>query len=214
MDAIICMAGSGTRLNLDYNKAFLKLNEIPLFLYSVITLAKYVDTIYLSVRKEDIDLITPYLNQQIKCVIGGKDREESVYNAMKEIPQDNLVLVHDAARPFLSDRTLRQIVSFSKTYDLVLPYLKAKYTTYQKEPLEVLDRSNLIIAQTPQLVKASDFILSYEKALLDNFKATDDVSLVLKYTQKPVALVLDEETNIKITTPYDLEIAKLIISKR
>lgn len=214
MQAIICMAGNSTRLNIGDNKAFVLLGNMPMFMHSVNKLLNYVDVIYLSIREVDLPRIEPYLNDKIKFVLGGESRSESVYNAMKLIPLEEKVLIHDAARPFLCEETLKRIVAESPKYDAILPYLPLKYTLYQAEPLTCLNRENYIIAQTPQMVKVGDFIKSYELALKDNFAATDDVSLVLRYNPNIKTLkLLDDDSNFKITTKHDLAIAKSIILK-
>lgn len=212
MKAIICMAGSGKRLNIGDNKAFLLLNNKYLFLYSLEILLNYVSHIYLVIREEDLPRVKPYLSDKVSYVLGGKEREDSVYNAMVMVDKEDKVLIHDAARPFINKEVLEQIIKYSKDYDLVLPYLPLKYTIYNINPISILNRNDYILAQTPQVVLASDFIWCYQKALKDNFKATDDISLVLKYLNKEVKLIEDDEKNIKITTNVDLEIAKYYIS--
>lgn len=214
MQAIICMAGNSTRLNIGDNKAFVLLDNKPIFMHSVNKILNYVDVIYLSVREIDLPRVKPYLNKKIKVVLGGNSRSESVYNAMKLIPKDEKVLIHDAARPFLCEKILKSIVSESPKYDAILPYLPLKYTLYQAEPFTYLNRENYIVAQTPQMVKVNDFIKSYELALKEGFVATDDVSLVLRYNPEiKVLKLLDTDRNFKITTKHDLDIAKSMISE-
>ena len=133
------------------------------------------------IREEDLPRVKPYLSDKVSYVLGGKEREDSVYNAMVMVDKEDKVLIHDAARPFINKEVLEQIIKYSKDYDLVLPYLPLKYTIYNVNPISILNRNDYILAQTPQVVLASDFIWCYQKALKDNFKATDDISLVLKY---------------------------------
>ena len=168
MDAIICMAGSARRLNLGQNKVYLKLNDQMIFTYSLNKLAKYCQKIVLSIREEDLDLVRPYLNDQVSYVFGGSERYHSVYNAISKC-EANTILIHDGARPFISDKTIQAIIAASQSADLVLPYLPLKGTIYQNEPLKLLNRANTISAQTPQLVKKDYFIKSYLEAIKDNF---------------------------------------------
>ena len=211
MDAIICMAGSARRLNLGQNKVYLKLNDQMIFTYSLNKLAKYCQQIILSIREEDLDLVRPYLNDQVSYVFGGSERYHSVYNAISKC-EANTILIHDGARPFISDKTIQAIIAASQSADLVLPYLPLKGTIYQNEPLKLLNRANTISAQTPQLVKKDYFIKSYLEAIKDNFIPTDDISLILKYfPDLKVAKVLDEEMNFKITTQFDLDLARRLI---
>ena len=208
MDAIICMAGSATRLNLGENKVFINLNNMPIFTYSLSILKEFCDNIILSVRPEDVDKVKKYLSENVSIVFGGAERFISVYNAMQKIRSEK-VLIHDGARPFISTETLTKIINESANYDLILPYINIKGTVYQKEPIALLDRTNIIIAQTPQMVTKKHFIYSYNKALEEHFKPTDDVSLILKYNSElKVLKILDDEHNFKITTKYDLEIAR------
>ena len=211
MDAIICMAGSASRLNIGLNKVFYELNGQMVFLYSLNILKKYCDNIILTVREEEIDYIKPYLNANISYVIGGSERYHSVYNAMLRVKSEK-VLIHDGARPFISENTIKEILNNSLNYNLILPYIKVKGTIYQNEPLKLLDRNNIIIAQTPQLVEKAYFIKSYNKAIKDSFKPTDDISLILKYFPNLTILkILDSENNIKITTIEDLNLARRLL---
>ena len=108
MDAIICMAGSASRLNIGLNKVFYELNGQMVFLYSLNILKKYCDNIILTIREEDIDYVKPYLNERINYVIGGSERYHSVYNAMLKV-KSSKVLIHDGARPFISENTIKEI---------------------------------------------------------------------------------------------------------
>lgn len=211
MDAIICMAGSASRLNIGLNKVFYELNGQMVFLYSLNILKKYCDNIILTIREEDIDYVKPYLNEKINYVIGGSERYHSVYNAMLKV-KSSKVLIHDGARPFISENTIKEILNNSSNYDLILPYIKVKGTIYQNEPWKLLDRNNIIIAQTPQLVEKDYFIKSYNNAIKDGFKPTDDISLILKYFPNLALLkILDSENNIKITTIEDLNLARRLL---
>ena len=211
MDAIICMAGSASRLNIGLNKVFYELNGQMVFLYSLNILKKYCDNIILTIREEDIDYVKPYLNEKINHVIGGSERYHSVYNAMLKV-KSSKVLIHDGARPFISENTIKEILNNSSNYDLILPYIKVKGTIYQNEPWKLLDRNNIIIAQTPQLVEKDYFIKSYNNAIKDGFKPTDDISLILKYFPNLALLkILDSENNIKITTIEDLNLARRLL---
>ncbi len=214
MEAIILMAGNSSRLNSSINKVYLELNNKMVFLYSLEKLLKYVDKVHLVIREQDLDYIKPYLSDKVDYVIGGSHREESVYNAIKNIDKNNKVLIHDGARPLISTKTIENIIKLSQDYDLILPYLNMKYTIYNKNNFNLVNRDDLILAQTPQLVRVDHFIDSYNKAVFDKFIATDDISLILKYyPNSKIYKLLDEETNIKITTKEDINLASYLLEK-
>lgn len=211
MDAIICMAGASRRLGAQENKVYLKLNNKMIFVYSLELLKKYACNIVLSIREEDLVYVKKYLDDRVSYVIGGSERYHSVYKAMLKVKSEK-VLIHDGARPFLSVDTLKEILNAANTYDLILPYQSIKGTIYQNMPFVLLDRSNTIMATTPQLVNKDLFIASYNKAVADNFMPTDDISLILHYyPDLKVKKILDSEKNFKITTPFDLELARRLV---
>ena len=111
-------------------------------------------------------------------------------------------------RPFASPQLVRKIIRNADEYGAAIPALKQKETIKQIDEngmvLKTLDRSMLCAVQTPQGFKADIIISSYKKAISDNFYGTDDAVLV-ENAGYPIKVIDGEETNIKITTQFDIQ---------
>lgn len=153
--------------------------------------------------------------------LGGSERVHSVLNALymlRTITSDqDYVLVHDAARPCVSQQNLEQLVSHCVQHAtsaiLATPVRdtlkRAKNATIER----TVDRSDLWQAQTPQMAKIGTLILAIETALQQNIKITDEAS-ALETIGERVDIVQGRADNIKITYPDDLELAKLILASQ
>jgi 2-C-methyl-D-erythritol 4-phosphate cytidylyltransferase len=134
-----------------------------------------------------------------------------------EIKNSEIVLVHDAVRPFASSELVSNIIKAVKKYNAAIPATMPKETIKQKDNNDCVRltyaRSLLASVQTPQGFNKNILIDAYKKAKKDNFYGTDDASLV-EHSGNKVKIIQGEETNIKITTPLDLEIAYLILKNK
>ena len=162
--ALVLAAGSGTRMNADQPKQFIVVNGKPLFIYSVEKFQnnQNIDAIVIATNKENIakveDLIKGY--SKVKLVIaGGETRQQSVYNGIQEIAklitsEKDLILIHDSARPLVSDAIIDENIALGKRYGAVDTVVQASDTiinSKNKETInETLNRSALYQAQTPQ----------------------------------------------------------------
>ena len=115
ISVILCAAGSGTRANLGENKILHDLNGMPVLCYSLSAFSPFADEIIIACRKEDEPSILPLLSpyQNVRTVIGGNTRTESVYNALREV-NGEIVLIHDAARPFVTRKIIEDCLSSVK----------------------------------------------------------------------------------------------------
>ncbi len=205
---IIPMAGKGTRVNKDKNKALLEINGKPMFLYAYETFKKYDCEIILVISPDDYDEIKEYINDDFIYAFGGNTRAESVYNGLK-LCKNEYVLIHDAARPFISEKIIDNVLK-ELDNNAVLVTAKAKDTV--RDNGKVLVRDNLTLAQTPQACKVNDLKEAYNKAFMNNDNITDDISVIEKYTNLDIKYVDGDDYNFKVTTPLDLKLA-LIIAK-
>lgn len=206
---ILLMGGVGSRMNVDVNKVLLKIGNKMMFEYSLNRFDNYVDEIVIVANKNDYDFLKKYENEKIKVTIGGSTRGESVYNGLNAAKGD-YVLVHDAARPFVSYDVIKKILSYPKN-EAVLTYLNAKDTIKIKDiKLKTLDRSKLLLASTPQACPKDVLIKAYEKAFNDKLVYTDDISLLEVYSDIKINLVLANEEIFKITTKLDLKLAEVL----
>ncbi|MDE6241794.1 MAG: 2-C-methyl-D-erythritol 4-phosphate cytidylyltransferase [Anaeroplasmataceae bacterium] len=206
ISAVVMMAGNATRMHIKENKVFLPLGNKSIFEYSLDMFLSYSFEVICVIRKEDRHHLKEY-EGKVKIVYGGKTRQESVYNGLKEATEP-FVLIHDAARPFVSRETIESCIKSLRENKACLVVAPCKDSVYQKTPLKTIERTELVLAQTPQGGKTKDLLEVHQKALEEGFKATDDISLLLKYKDQMVELIESDDVNFKITTQLDYITAK------
>ena len=212
VSVVLLMAGKGQRMKKDINKVLLEVDNKPLFEYPLDTFLSYNFEIILVVSKEDFDYVSNLNLNNVKIVIGGKTRGESVYNGLKNVTGD-YVLIHDSARAFIDKATINKILELKDNDEDILIYLNVKDTIKIKndDKYVTLKRDDLIAASTPQCASRKLFLEVYEKAKIENFSATDDISLIEKYRPDiKINYILANDESFKITTPIDYELAKII----
>lgn len=222
--ALIPSAGLGKRMGVDRPKQFLTINSHPVLLYTlcVFESTPEIDDIYLIIHKGKEGyyekIIEGYhLKKVLKIVFGGKTRQESVYNGLKEVDSEtDIIVVHDAVRPFVTGDMIRRSIKVASHFDGAVVALPVKDTPKyiaEKDTIErSINRSNMWLAQTPQTFRSEIIKEAYHKAYLDNFLGTDDSSLVERLGYK-VKVIEGSYANIKITTPEDLLIVQMMIDK-
>ena len=216
--AIILAGGKGKRMNAPVSKQFIEIDEKPVIYY---TLKKFencvdIDEIVVVLPKDEID----YFNKNIqskynfnisKIVEGGSERSDSVYNALKELKNTNIVLIHDGARAFVSEDIIKNGIKNAKEFGAAAPGVTPKDTIKVKDNLSFSKdtpiRDTLIAIQTPQCFKFSLIRDCHEKIRKENVVVTDDTMVVERYGNK-VYLYEGDYKNIKLTTEEDLILAK------
>ena len=146
-------------------------------------------------------------SSRIEYVFGGKERQDSVYEGLQKV-KENHVFIHDGARPYVSKKSINDLVECLKTYDAGLLMVPCKDTIKEvKEGIVVktLKRETLMQAQTPQVFKSEDIKVAYQKAKDEGYVATDDSQLFERYIDKDIKAVLGDYSNLKITTQEDLK---------
>lgn len=214
--AIVLAAGKGSRMKSNTPKQFLEVAGKPLLYYSLLTFQKSeVGQIVLVTAEESIGLCKSIIKKYgiSKCtdiVSGGAERAISVYNGLKEASGD-YVLIHDGARPLISESVISEIIIALKEHPAVVPVIPVKDTIRQVGPdgslSDAFDRSTLFGMQTPQAFERKKFTEGYEKLIADDVdfsKITDDVMIMEKAFGIHAYPVDGEEMNRKITTPEDL----------
>lgn len=220
---ILPAAGKGKRMGAGKNKLLLELGQIPVFIHTLSVFENDPDCsgIYLAINPQDKEEMQVLLEKhQITkvstMVAGGDERQHSVYNAAKEVAGDGIVLVHDAARPFISKDLLRPLVHAAEEKGAAVLAVPLKDTVKKadgKKITETLERSCLWAVQTPQAFRVSALLEAHRKAEEEQYLGTDDASLVERLG-KEVVIVEGSYDNIKLTTPEDLYFAEAIIKKR
>ena len=225
--AIVLTAGSGSRMKSKTKKQFMEIKGKPVIWYSLFEFEKSkVDEIILVTGKEDIDyckkeIVEKYNLKKIKNVVaGGSERYESVYNGLKEVT-GNIVLIHDGARPLINNEIIERSIEGTIKSDACVVGVPVKDTIKRANKegyiIDTPNRSELWITQTPQSFKTDLVKMAYKKMKEELEKGnttlniTDDAMVVEEFTTNQVRFVQGDYKNIKVTTPEDIDIAELFI---
>jgi len=216
--AIVAAGGVGRRLGFATEKPFVPLRGKPIIFYCLHTLesSSVIDDIVVAVEKSCIsrlsNLVRKFsLKKVTRVVAGGRDRFHSVRNCLAIVDTSyEVVLVHDAARPFLTRVIIKETVAAARRYGASLASVPEKDTVKVAENggfvRRTIDRSTLWRAQTPQAFKRSIIVNAYRNAPKDGRGITDDAMLVERL-RKRVKIISGTYNNIKITTKDDLRLA-------
>lgn len=221
--AVIVAGGKGTRMGTDISKQFLELQEKPVIYHTIKVFEKCndIDGIYLVLSYDgkvyfEENILTKYSFLKLKeIVIGGEVRQQSVFNGLKAIKECDVVIIHDGARPFVTEENIKKSIEYAKMYggsaSGVIPKDTIKVKTDKNLSKETLDRNTLIAVQTPQSFIYSKLIKAHEYVFNNNISVTDDTA-VFELMGHQVYLYEGEYTNLKITTPEDLVIGEYLIN--
>ena len=205
--ALIPAAGAGTRLGRGH-KALVEVNGRSLLERSAGAFVNQVDEIIVAVSPGMCEAVKTTLGNRIKLVQGGATRQASVRNLLNATDAD-LVLIHDAARPFLSPEVIRNMIREVQKTGAASVVMPVADTLIRGETGETVDRQTLRAVQTPQGFKREVILRAHEYALAGRIEATDDAGLV-RLLGHSVALVEGSRWLMKVTTPADLEIANAL----
>ncbi len=222
MPVIVVSGGNATRMK-GIDKQMLEICGVPVVIRTLMAFEKCdsISDIILVAKKSEVlnlqGLCNKYKITKLSDIVeGGKTRHESVMCGFSRLSEKNTcVLIHDGARPFVSEKTIKNVCKALKTCDASLAAQKivdtVKNTDGELTVVNTLDRTNLYLAQTPQGVNIKKYLSACEKADADKF--TDDASIMENAGYK-VAVCESERTNIKITTPEDIAFAEAICKIR
>ncbi|MET0514881.1 MAG: 2-C-methyl-D-erythritol 4-phosphate cytidylyltransferase [Nitrospiraceae bacterium] len=224
--ALVPAAGRGLRMGGPIAKQFLSLAGLPLIVHTlrVLHISSVIEEIILAVPEPDRQycfdhIVGPHgFGKVTKIVSGGERRQDSVRHALAEVRADaEIVLVHDAVRPFLTEDMIEQVVAQARVHGAAIVALPMRDTVKQvtKEGLveHTVDRSPLWLAQTPQAFRRNWLEEAHAQARANGTHATDDAHLV-ELLGRPVMLVEGSGENIKVTRPEDLIIGEAILAAR
>ncbi|KIX91282.1 2-C-methyl-D-erythritol 4-phosphate cytidylyltransferase [Staphylococcus microti] len=220
---IIPAAGKGTRMGRTYNKLFIEIEQQTIIEHTVRVFQQdpACEGIYLAVQPEDRERLMTLLarfDKVKKFVTGGRERQESIHKVIDDLDlaANEVVLVHDGARPFVTQSTIRTLADAINQHGAAVVGVKAKDTikvVRDQFVTETLDRQYLWQVQTPQGATYEVLKGAYDKAQANDIVGTDDASL-LEYAGHSVFMVEGNYDNIKVTTEEDLTNAQAIIEKR
>ena len=220
--AVFPAAGSSTRMGGGFNKNFLELAGEPILIRTLKTFSQVrrVKFLIVIVAAHEVETVEKLLSAEKnlkpwRVTIGGSERQFSIANGLKLLPDDaEIILVHDAARPLISLRTIDEVIDAAEKFGGAIAAVPAKDT------IKIIDAENFVrytpprkemsVVQTPQGFKREILLRAYEKAAEEKFLGTDDSSLVERLGVR-IKIVTSSYDNIKITTPEDIHIAETIL---
>jgi 2-C-methyl-D-erythritol 4-phosphate cytidylyltransferase len=238
---IIPAAGLGTRMapvpvgakgkqkKAPPSKQFTELGGTPILVH---TLRKFavvdaVSEIWIALRENEIvgfrarlqSEPNDVLQKKVELVVGGEHRQQSVENALNAVraAADDIVLVHDAVRPFVTREIIQEVVEAAEKYGAAIAALPAVDTVKQVERTAegalvkaTIPRAGIVMAQTPQGFRYHVLKKAFDEASADGFLGTDEAALVER-SGHDVAVVMGSPRNIKITAPGDMELAEFYL---
>jgi len=241
---IIPAAGLGTRMGAAAGKAkkpagakpaalpskqFADLAGAPIIIHTLRRFAesKQIDSMVVALRKEDVKSFQSAVNQerfagQVQLVEGGENRQQSVANALAHVKADakDIVLVHDAVRPFITAELIGRVISAATKHGAAIAGMPAVDTVKQVDRTadgaiitSTIPRERVVMAQTPQGFRYDVLKKAFDEAQTDAFTGTDEASLVERSGHQ-VAVVMGSPQNIKITTPGDMELAEFYMKTK
>ena len=222
-------ASSGKREKPVATKQFTELDGVPVL---VRTLANFagspeVSQIYVALRASEIGPFRERLQKDFPEIVaknpvlveGGEHRQASVGNALAQVSAspDDVVLVHDAVRPFVTHDMIREVIQAAQRYGAAIAGVPAVDTVKQVERTAegavikaTIPRQQVVLAQTPQGFRYEVLKKAFDEATADGFSGTDEASLVER-SGHPVMVVMGAASNIKITTPADFDLAEFYL---
>lgn len=218
--AIVLGAGAGTRMKADKSKLLLEINGKTVLERTVETFSKIkeINEIIVVCRESDLDsfenVLSPY---NVSYCFGGETRQQSVMNAVETIDECDYLLIHDGARPLITEKEITDTLTSAIQNGaaavgvMVKDTIKVIDSNYQI--VSTPDRSSLVSIRTPQIFEFKMYVDAVEKAKADGKDFTDDCQLI-EYFGKPVFTVIGDYGNIKITTPEDLPMAEGVLKMR
>lgn len=223
--AVLVAAGSGTRMGGERNKILLELGGVPVIARAALQVAGAVDLAALIVvaredeRAEIADALAPFRARlpRLWFASGGRERADSVANGIAELERlasgADVVLVHDAARPFPSHRLVRAVLAAARERGAAVPVVAIADTLKRAARGSIVgtvDRRELFGAQTPQGFRLAD-LAAARRAAASGTPPTDE-SQWFEAAGLPVAAVAGDPMNLKITHPADLALARALLA--
>ena len=226
--AILPAAGLGTRMGHETPKQFLELDGVPIVILSLrrIAACPLITSIIVATRAEEIEKLDLRIrdekfSQPVQVIKGGDSRQASVAQALKLVPDSTeLVLVHDAVRPFVTVEQIARVIEEARRRKAVILGIPAMDTVKEVKrtslPEDValitatIPRERIVLAQTPQAFETALLREAFADASVDGVNASDEAGLVERLGHE-VHVVLGSERNIKITKPADMELARFYL---
>ncbi len=221
---IIPAAGSGSRLNRDIPKPYIRLAGKPILEHTVrrfLSLESLAEVVVATSREyleEAGGILKGIASSSLSFTVveGGRERQHSIYNALQEIDESEIVIVHDAVRPFVNASQIEACCRTAEEVGGAVLGVPAKDTIKKVDDGLIIkdtpSRRYLWQAQTPQVFRKEILVEAYRQAMEVGFVGTDDASLVERIGRK-VKMVEGDRSNFKITYPLDLKLAGQLLEE-
>jgi len=213
---VILAAGDSTRFGAEVNKLFHKVNGKELVLYPVKTFIenKKIDEVLIVSSGSNKPVLEKLLAkyQSVSIILGGNSRQESEYCALQHLQnkatENCLIVIHDAARSFMSSQLLTNLVSTAKEHGSAAPYLdNSKF--YDIENNEIVTKRKIVDIQTPQVYRFKELFDCYSFLSKNNITGmVDTTESMFKFNKFKTHVIKGEESNLKITYKSDLDIVE------
>jgi 2-C-methyl-D-erythritol 4-phosphate cytidylyltransferase len=222
--AVIPAAGSGIRMKSERAKQFLSLDGRPVLAVTLMFFqdCNEVDGVVLVVPPGDVAFCREHIVEKFgltkidKIVPGGKRRQDSVRLGIEATEgKYDLVLIHDGVRPVIEKGLLKRVIEAAMAHRAVIAALPAKETVKEvddrREVVRTYERDRVWMVQTPQAFRYQDIAKAHEMAVAQGWDEATDDALLVERLGIPITVVEGSESNIKVTTPYDLELARFLL---
>jgi 2-C-methyl-D-erythritol 4-phosphate cytidylyltransferase len=212
-------------------KQFAELQGTPILIHTLRKFASNpeVGEILVALRKSEIEPFRERLTRESPEILkkktvlleGGENRQLSVANALAAVSAsaEDIVLVHDAVRPLVTDEIIHQVIAAAEKYGAAIAGVPAVDTVKQVDRTAeaaiikaTIPREKIVLAQTPQGFRYDVLKKAFDEAMADGFTGTDEASLVERSGHQ-VAVVMGAVRNMKITTPADMELAEFFLKR-
>jgi 2-C-methyl-D-erythritol 4-phosphate cytidylyltransferase len=228
--AILPAAGLGTRMGVETPKQFLELGGEPLVIFTLrrVAACAAITDFILATRADELSFLEDRVSKArigrpARVVHGGETRQQSVANALAQVaPETEIVMVHDAVRPFVTVEQLDRLIAEARERGAVILGIPAidtvKEVKRERLPEDVaritgtIPRERIVLAQTPQAFRYAILREAFARAEADGVTASDEASLVERMGQD-VYVVLGSERNFKITRPADMDLARFYLEQ-
>jgi 2-C-methyl-D-erythritol 4-phosphate cytidylyltransferase len=223
--ALIVAAGQGVRMGTGPRKQYRLLAGFPVLAHCMkaFDACEAIEKIILVVPEDETEFCRNQIVQPagfrkpVKIVTGGLRRQDSVFNGLSAIhAQEGIVLIHDGVRPLVDEKLIMRCIEGARKWKACIPVIPVSDTLKQIDRNEVIGgtiaRDIYFLAQTPQAFDLSLIREAHTTARHNGWQATDDASLV-EQLGRPVHIVSGEKYNLKITTPEDMILIELLLSR-
>lgn len=227
---VLLAGGVGSRMgNIEKPKQYLNIGDRPIIIHTIekFYVNEGLEKIYVLCPEQWIghtkNLIKKYIGEteRISVIAGGDTRNETIMNAIRQIEEEydvddeTIILTHDSVRPFVTHRIIEENIEYARKYGACDTAVASTDTIVESEDGKIIslvpDRSKMYQGQTPQTFRLKKLKSLYESLTEEEKETLTDAAKIFVMKGEDVYLVQGEESNIKITYPYDLRVAETLI---